>query len=186
MRLKPILNSGRIALAILLSAELSGCVSVSTTRMKAGNPVGTEGSLDVAVYDTPAQVKSGVATDRKVSLGLACLENGRETPVKSFAEPTWSVGELPPGEYRLHLTAAALGSVQSASPRIVERDIRIRAGEIVRTDVVLKKFPTWTVLGITAGVGVIAGLLISFNNSWNDWNTSSLHLRAKKAAKRRR
>jgi ElaB/YqjD/DUF883 family membrane-anchored ribosome-binding protein len=185
MTTRPIPKAWRIALAILLSAELSGCVSVSTTRSKAASPAATP-SLDVGVYDTPSQAQAGVATSRKVSLDLARLENGSETRIQSFGESTWSVGELSPGKYRLHLTAAALGSAQGASPKIVERDIRIRAGEIVRTDVVLKKFPTWTVVGITAGVGVIAGLLISFNNSWNHWNTSGLHLRAKKAAKRRR
>jgi len=160
MRQTSILRTGRIALAILLSAELSGCVSVSTTRTKAATP-GADGSLEVAVYDTPAQARAGVLSEPRMSLELGRFEQGREVLLPTTAGSTWSFDSLPPTEYRLRLKAAAKedGSGPATPPTITDKSIKVAAGEAVRTQVILKKFPTTAVvIGGVVVVGAVVGI----------------------------
>lgn len=72
--------------------------------------------------------------------------------------------QLQPGKYRLHLKAAELGNARSAPPTIRKEDIQIKAGEVARAEVVLKKFPFLTVVGVTVEVGAIAGALVWYSN----------------------
>ena len=161
----------RVALALVLAADLSGCVSMNVDSRKAADPKAAGGSLEVAVFDTPSKARAGVPSASNVSLDLGRLEGGREAPVQSFSGATWSLGGLQPGKYRLHLKAEELGNNEpSAPPTIRKEDIQIKAGEVARAEVVLKKFPIFTVLGVTVGVGVIAGVLAWYSN-WNKgWN----------------
>lgn len=152
-------NAGRAALALLLAVNLSGCVSVGVTRSKAASPAATEGSLDVVVYDTPAQARAGVVSASNMTLDLGRVEKRRETPLQSSPGSTWSFGKLQPGEYRMHLKAAP------PAPAITEEDLRIKAGEAVRAQVILKKFPTVTVVGVTLGVVAAAGIAAAVLNS---------------------
>jgi hypothetical protein len=167
--------------------DLSGCVSVSLTRSKAVDPVAAGGSLDVAVYDTPAQARAGVTSPTNVHLDLSRLEEGRERSVRNFLGSTCSVDGLAPGEYRLHLKAesASTGTAPPPAPIIRKESIRIKAGESVRAKVILKKFPTWTVVGVTLGVGAVAGALIAATNAVRIDNLHLTGLRAKKARKAR-
>ena len=157
----------RAGLALVLAAELSGCVSVSTTRTKATGPAGTDGSLEVAVYDTPAQARAGVASISRMSLELGRLEKDREEPLQTSSGSAWSFGSLPPAKYSLHLKAAAqeAGSASSAAPTITQESIKVAAGETVRTQVILKKFPTGAVVGavlcLGAGIGIAYGVGVS-------------------------
>jgi hypothetical protein len=155
-----ILKAGRIVVAILLSAELSGCVSVSTTRTKAAAP-GSDGSLEVAVYDTPAQARAGVLSDPRMSLEVGRFEKGREVLLQTAAGSTWSFDSLPPTQYRLRLKAAPKedGSGPAIPPTITDKSIQVAAGETVRTQVILKKFPTTAVvIGGVVVVGAVAGI----------------------------
>ena len=166
----------RVALALVLAADLSGCVSTSIDSRKAADPKAAGGALEVAVYDTPSKAHAGVPSASSVSLDLGRLDGGRETPVQSFTGPTWSLGELQPGKYRLHLRAEVLGKSPAAPPTIRREDIQIKAGEVARAEVVLKKFPTYTVVGVTVGVGVIAGVLVWYSNNLFKWDTRGLQL----------
>jgi hypothetical protein len=166
----------RVALTLVLAAELSGCLSVRTTRTKAAGPATADGTLDVAVYDTPAKAKAGIPTSGSVSLDLGRLDKGQpETPVQSSSAPSASFGSLAPGEYRLHLKAAAPESASgsAATPTITQESIKVAAGETVRTRVILKEFPTRAVVGavlcVGAGIGIAYGVAASmfsgFGNS---------------------
>ncbi len=187
MNAQPLGRAGRVALALILVADLSGCVSVSLRRSKTPDPAAAGGSLDVAVYDTPAQARAGAASPSNVHLDLGRLEEGREGPVQNSLGSTWSVEGLAPGEYRLHLKAeaASTGTVPPPAPTIRKEDIRIKAGESVRARVILKKFPTWTVVGVTLGVGAIAGALIAATNAVRIDNLHLNGLRAKRGFKAR-
>jgi hypothetical protein len=150
----------RVALALVLAADLSGCVSVSSTRTKATGPAGGDGSLDVAVYDTPAQAKAGIPTSGSVSLDLGRLDRGQpERPLQSSSSPAASFGSLAPGEYSLHLKAVApQGGGSATPPTITQESIRVAAGETVHTRVILKKFPTVAVVSAVLCVGAVIGI----------------------------
>ena len=167
MTRQKIRTAWRAGLALVLAAELSGCISVSTTRTKAAGRAGSDGSLDVAVYDTRAQAKAGTPTSGSVSLDLGRLDKGRpETAVQSSSSPSASFGSLAPGEYRLHLKAAAPGGSGSATaPTITQESIQVAAGETVRTQVILREFPYRAVGGAVLCVGAGVGIAYAIVNN---------------------
>ncbi len=169
----------RVAVALVLAASLSGCVSVGVDTRKAADPNAAGGALEVAVYDTPGKRKAGDTTSGNVSMELGRMEQGREAPVQSSSGATWSLGDLQPGKYRLHLKATELGSAPSTAPTIRKEDIQIKAGEVVRTEMVLKKFPVLTVVCVGVGIGAIAGFAAWYSNNWFKGGTFQLG-RAKK------
>ena len=141
----------RVAVALVLAANLSGCVSVSVDTRKAADPKAAGGALEVAVSDTPTKA-----------------------PVQTSLGATWSLGDVQPGKYRLHLKAMEPGSAPSAAPTIRKEDIQIKAGEVVRTEMILKKFPVLTVVCVAVGVGAIAGVLAWYSSNWFKGGTFQL------------
>jgi hypothetical protein len=159
-----------LVLALLVGGSLTGCVSVGVVRLK-GVPPGAEGVegvvavptgdgvVEVSICDSPKSKRAGVPTARPIRLDLLSLEQGREKAVESFSGPTLAKRGLAPGTYRLRVREAASG-VHRSEAAIVEKDFRVRAGEVTRVEVILKKFPTTAVLigagVVAAGVGIAA------------------------------
>lgn len=156
-----------LALAALGAASLTGCVSVGVVRATATDRQGREAVIEVSIYDSPKQKKAGILSKSAASIDLLLLEQGREKPVESFSGPTCSKAGLVPGTYRLRVRRTASRD-EGAPPReksVVDKDLRVRAGEIVRADVILTKFPTTAVLigaGVAAaGIGVASAVAAS-------------------------
>ncbi|MDQ2979341.1 MAG: hypothetical protein M3R62_08975, partial [Acidobacteriota bacterium] len=66
--------------------------------------------------------------------------------------------------------------------RPVQRTFRIRPGETVAAEIVVKRFPTGTVVGVGVGVagGVLLASLISSLNSLGHWGSLATTKKAKK------
>jgi len=152
-----------MALAALASAGIGGCVSVGVDRSPVPGPQArSEGSIAVRVYDNPKLKKAGVLSAKARAIDLVRLEQGRETVVETFTSPEWSRDGLSTGVYRLRLRrgSAASGPAGASERGAYEKDLRIRAGELARAEVMLKKFPTTAVLvgagAVAAGIGIAA------------------------------
>ncbi len=154
-------------LVALAAASLTGCVSVGVARIKVADPQGVEGVIEVSIYDSPKEKKSEVLSNRGDTIDLLLLEKGREKPLESFSGPKCRKRGLSPGTYRIRIRPSG-PQVESAQPPakiIAQKDLRLGAGEVAHADVILKKFPTTTVLIVAgaaaAGIGVAAAVSVS-------------------------
>jgi hypothetical protein len=148
--------------AVLSAASLTGCISVGVQRAAGSDPQARLGTLEVSVYDSPKQKKAGVLTQSGAYVELLRLDQGLEKSLEVFATPSWSKAGLEPGTYRLRVRKqSAAPAAEAAKPRgtPIDKDLRVGAGETVHADIVLKKFPTTTVL-IASGV-VVAGMAVA-------------------------
>jgi hypothetical protein len=149
---------------VVAAASLTGCVSVGVHRVGASDQQARLGRLEVSVYDSPKQRKAGVLTQSGAYVELLRLEQGRETSIETFTMPSWSKDGLDPGTYRLRLRRHA-SAPEAGKPRgtPTDKDLRVGAGETVHADIVLKKFPTTTVLIAAGVVGVGFGVAVATN-----------------------
>ena len=165
-----------------------GCLSVGVQKTGKAEPgVGT-GSLTVNVYERRPRNGAGDPPRHPLVSELRRVEGSKEIPIRETSESRWSDDALSPGKYRLRIARFIDegGETHSlASP--VQRTFRIRPGETVAAEIVVKRFPTGTVVGAVAAVAggiLVASLISSLNSLGHLGSGSSFNLGKKKKAKK--
>jgi len=168
----------RLVLIAFAPFALDGCLSIGVdgTRPKTA-AVGAPASLEARLYETGKDTKRDVKSGRDVTWKLFRLDTSADVSVREGTGATWSATDLPPGKYRIAATWGpkpdVAGDVSAGSG---DDTFSLAAGETARADVVLKKFPTWAVVGVVLGVaGVVAFVvvLVAFGNSQKGIHLSS-------------
>lgn len=151
-------------LTLLLTAPLllDGCVSVGIDRSKptAQGPA----SLEVRIYETPADRRAGTLTSRRIVSELVRTDVTPEQRVYRGIDPTWTRSDLAPGRYKLTAVAVAdEGSAEKELPNQDSERFRLRAGESVRATIVIKRAPVGLIAGVSAGVvaAIVAAIVIA-------------------------
>lgn len=121
----------------------------------------TTGTVEVTIYESSEDYRKGVPTPRKIVSELVRSDVKPERSIYRGTEPTWSVGELEPGRYRLTALAVIDQGREKSLPNQDSERFRLRAGERVRAVIVLKKAPVGAILGVSAGVAALIGALIA-------------------------
>ena len=151
-----------LALGALIPAAFDGCVSVGITRSRPPNPAFGAGSVQVRIYETPADAKAGVVSSRKIVSELVRTDVKPEQSVYRGSEAIWSRTDLAPGRYRLSALSIidANGEERPLPNQDTER-FRLRPGESVRAAIVIKKAPVGAILGVSIGVAaLVVGLAL--------------------------
>lgn len=156
-----------LVLAALSPVFLDGCVSIGVSRSNAAGAEAATGSLEVTVVEKSHDTQP-IAS--QVVTKLVRLESGIEQPTAEFSDSTWTKNDLPPGQYRLRISQwiDKTGKTHAFTGNN-EKTFRIRNGEHVQARVVLKAFPTGTVVAVSIvlvvaiGVAVVASALKGFN-----------------------
>lgn len=151
----------RVALALFAPTLLDGCVSVGISRTKPMSPGLTTGTVEVTIYESSEDYRKGVPTPRRIVSELVRSDVKPERSIYRGTEPSWSVGELEPGRYRLTALAAIDQGREKSLPNQDSERFRLRAGERVRAVIVLRKAPVGAILGVSAGVAALIGALIA-------------------------
>jgi hypothetical protein len=150
-----------LALGALIPVAFDGCVSVGITRSRLPNPASGAGTVQVRIYETPADARAGVASSRKIVSELIRTDVAPEQSVYRGSEATWSLTDLPPGHYRL--TALSVVDANGEEKPLPNQDterFRLRPGESVTAMIVIKKAPVGAILGMSIGVAALVGGLI--------------------------
>lgn len=150
-----------LALGALIPVAFDGCVSVGITRSRPLNPASGAGSVQVRIYETPADAKAGVASPRKIVSELVRTDVKPEQRVYRGSEAIWSLADLAPGRYRL--TALSIVDANGEEKPLPNQDterFRLRPGESVTAMIVIKKAPVGAILGVSIGVVALVGGLI--------------------------
>ena len=153
-------------LTLLLTAPLflDGCVSVGIDRSKRTGQEQGPASLEVQIYETPADRRAGTLTPRRIVSELVRTDVTPEQRVYRGTEATWTRTDLRPGRYKL--TAVAVVDDNSGEKELANQDserFRLRAGESVRATILIKRAPVGAIAGVSAGVlaAVIAAIVIA-------------------------
>lgn len=153
-------------LTLLLTAPLllDGCVSVGIDRSKRTGAEQGPASLEVRIYETPADRRAGTLTSRRIVSELVRTDLTPEERVYRGVDPTWTRSDLAPGRYKLTAVAVAdEGSGEKELPNQDSERFRLRAGESVRATIVIKRPPAGLIAGVSAGVvaAIVAAIVIA-------------------------
>lgn len=145
-----------LAVAVLASG-VSGCTSVAVTAVAAPAESAASG-LDVRVFDRVKDAKANHTSSGRVTSDL----RAKDGKVVHHADgPEWSLSGLAPGDYRLTIRHWRKGNSDPARPDArTTRKLTLRPGERSAVDVIARKVTTGLVLGITAAVVVVAGVIL--------------------------
>jgi hypothetical protein len=156
--------AARLTLLLTAPLWLDGCVSVGIDRSKREGQDRGAATLEVRIYETPSDLRSGVLTSRKIVSELVRTDVSPEQRIYRGVDPTWTRSDLSPGRYRL--TAVAVLDETPAEKPLPNQDserFRLRAGESVRATILLKRAPVGAIAGVSAGVAaaIIAAVVIA-------------------------
>jgi hypothetical protein len=154
----------RFTLVLTAPLLLDGCVSVGIDRSKRDPRAQGPASLEVRIYETPADLREGRLTPRRIVWELVRSDVTPEQQIYRGIEPTWTRSDLSPGRYRL--TALAVVDENSVEKKLTNQDserFRLRPGESVRADILIKRAPVGLIAGVSAGVlaAIIAAIVIA-------------------------
>ena len=160
--------TARFLVVALAPLALDGCVSIGVDRT--APPAATtesprKGALEARLYDTGSAANKDQKSQRSVAWKLFFLTMSPDTPVQEGTGIVWNVTDLEPGKYRLVATWGPLPGVKDdTSAGSTEDTFKLAGGETASARVIVKKFPTWWVVGIGLAVviGVAAGLAAAF------------------------
>jgi hypothetical protein len=164
-------------LSAVLASSIDGCLSVGIDKVGKPSPGVETGSLRVSV--TQHSPVAGVLDPPRYPLvsELYRVDRPQEPPIREVSESRWTEDGLAPGKYRIRVARYIdeRGEVRPLE-RAVEKKFSIRAGETLVADIVVKRFPTGTVVSIGAAVagGILIAAVISFFTSFGRIGTISL------------
>lgn len=161
----------RVALVLLMALAplaLDGCVSIGVSRAHLSSPpepsAPPAGAVTVAVYEKPADRDANRHVAAPV-LSELLREGENETLVARSMAATWTVGDLPPGRYRLRVTKRIDGSgniVPLDHPG--DQAFDVVAGERTVVSVVLRKVPVfWIVLAAVTVVALVVLAIVGID-----------------------
>lgn len=163
-------SPGKFVALLLVAATgltpAAGCLSVGIEKV--GTPAaGLEtGSLDVSISEHRPRNGKGDPPVRPILSELSRIDGAEPVPVRETSETRWREDGLRPGKYRLRVA------------RAVQKTFSIRPGETVSAEVIVKRFPTGTVIGVGAAIAggiLVASLISAYNRSpfvGGSWKTS--------------
>jgi hypothetical protein len=146
-----------LAVAVL-ALGVSGCTSVGVTAVAAPSEPAASG-LDVRVFDRVKDAKANHTSSGRVTSDLKTKDG---TAVHHADGPEWSLSGLAPGDYRLTIRQWKSSNSDPERPDAqVTKRLTLRPGERSAVDVIARKVTTGLVLGITAAVVVVAGVIVA-------------------------
>jgi hypothetical protein len=158
-------NIARALLVALTPFALDGCVSIGVSRSVLdvpGRPTPSNAAVEVHVFEKAADRDRHALVSYPVLAELVRVEKTGTTPVYRSMAPSWALGEVPPGAYRLRITRRITdtGDIEALS-NPGEKQFTVAAGDKATVNVVLKKVPVfWIVLAVVTVVALIVVTVI--------------------------
>lgn len=175
------MNHGRSAITLTLLAALAlpfatGCLSVGIESVGKSAAGVETGSLRVSVFQHTPRNGNGDLPEHPFVSELTRIDGSREIAIRETSDSRWSADGLQPGKYRIRVARFidAAGTTRDLPTRVQET-FHVRPGETVSAEIVVKRFPTGTVVGLSAGAvgGILLAAALSAAFSWHGGGTGS-------------
>lgn len=187
------MNHGRSAITLTLLAALglpfaTGCLSVGIESVGRAAPGVETGSLRVSVFQHTPRNGHGDLPEHPFVSELTRIDGPREIAIRETSDSRWSAHDLAPGKYRIRVARFidAAGKTRELPTRVQET-FHVRPGETVSAEIVVKRFPTGTVVGLGAGAvgGILLAAVLSSAFAWRGGSTgSTFNINRKKKEKK--
>ncbi len=175
------MNHARPSIALTLLAALAlpsaiGCLSVGVESV-GSRAAGVEtGSLRVSVFQHTPRNGTGDLPEHPFVSELTRIDGSREVAIRETSDSRWTADGLAPGKYRIRVARYVdpAGTTRDL-PNRVQETFHVRPGETVSAEIVVKRFPTGTVVGLSAGAvgGILLAAVLSAAFSWGGGSTGS-------------
>lgn len=179
-----------IALSLLAATAFSsatGCLSVGIQSLGPPSAGVGSGSLQVSVSQHRPRDGNGAAPEHPFIAELSRVDGREAIAIRESSESRWSVDGLEPGKYRIRVASFIDdgGKTRTLSSP-VEKTFRVRPGETVSAEIVVKRFPTGTVvaLGAVAAGGLLIAAIVSASRGWGGRSIGSIDISGKKTQKK--
>ncbi len=169
-------------IAVMALASSAGCLSVAIERVREPAAGAACGSLQVSVSQQRPRNGNGAPPEHLLVSELSRVDGTLRIVIRETSESRWSVGGLRPGKYRIRITSFIdeEGATRFLTSPI-QKTFRIRAGDAVSAEIVVKRFPSGPVVAVGATVagGILLAALISSLSGWGGGNGGAIHISGK-------